>query len=150
MFTIVAMQIDDDNLTVSDVARACGVSPDTVRYYERKGAIPAAARRPNHYRSYPRAAVARVQTVRRAIALGFTIEELARIFKKRSLGKAPCRDVRALAVRKLADLDARLREMNALRDTLAATIRQWDARLEQTGEGEPAHLLESLTERFHS
>jgi DNA-binding transcriptional MerR regulator len=140
----------EDDLTVGDIARACGVSPDTVRHYERKGAIPAAARRANRYRSYPRAAVARVKVVRRALALGFTIDELARLFKKRAHGKPPCREVRALAERKLAELDARLAEMSALRETLAATIRDWDARLERTGEGEPAHLLESLTERSHS
>jgi DNA-binding transcriptional MerR regulator len=143
----------EDDLTVGDIARACGVSPDTVRHYERKGAIPAASRRANRYRSYPRAAVVRVQVVRRALALGFTIDELARLFKQRAHGKPPCREVRALAERKLAELDARIAEMSALRETLAATIRDWDTRLEQTGEGEPAHLLESLTrnhERSHS
>jgi len=140
----------DDELTVGDLARACGVSADTVRHYERKGAIPAAARRANRYRSYPRAAIERVQIVRRALALGFTLEELARIFRKRASGKPPCRDVRALAERKLADLDARIGAMSALRDALAATLREWDTRLERAGEGEPAHLLESLTERSHS
>ena len=140
------MQSDDDELTVGDIARACGVSPDTVRYYERKGAIPAAARRANRYRSYPRAAVARVQVVRRAIALGFTIDELARIFKQRAQGKPPCREVRALAARKLADLDARIAGMTALRETLAATIRDWDARLERAGDREPAHLLDHLAQ----
>ena len=53
--------------------------------------------------------------------------------------------MRALAERKLAELDARIAEMSALRETLAATIRDWDARLERTAEGEPALLLESLT-----
>ena len=134
----------EDDLTVGDLARACGVSPDTVRHYERKGAIPAAARRANRYRSYPRAAVARVQVVRRALALGFTIDELARLFRKRALGQPPCREVRALAERKLEELDARIAEMSALRETLAATIRDWDARLEATAEAEPALLLESL------
>src|SRR5205814_1104109 len=131
------MRNEDDDLTVGDIARACGVSPDTVRHYERKGAIPAAARRANRYRSYPRAVVARVLVVRRALALGFTIDELARLFKKRALGKPPCREVRALAERKLAELDARIAEMSALRETLAATIKDWDARLKATADAKP-------------
>ncbi len=131
-------------LLISDVARACGVSADTIRHYERRGAIPPAVRGPNRYRRYADATIARVKMVRRALAIGFTIDELARLFRKRAAGAPPCREVRAMAERKLAEVDARIAEMSALRETLAATIRDWDARLERTGEGAAAMLLESL------
>ena len=133
-----------ESLLIGDVARACGVSADTIRHYERRGAIPPAVRGPNRYRHYAETTVERVKMVRRAIAIGFTIDELARLFRKRAAGKPPCREVRAMAERKLADLDARIAEMNALRETLAATVLDWDARLERAGEGEAALLLESL------
>ena len=83
--------------------------------------------------------------VRRAMAIGFTIDELARLLKKRAAGKPPCREVRAMAERKLGDLDARIAEMKALREILAMTIRDWDVKLAKTAEGEAALLLEALS-----
>ena len=137
------MQSEDD-LTVGDIARACGVSPDTVRHYERRGAIPAAARRANRYRSYPRAAVARVQVVRRALALGFTIDELARLFKQRAHGKPPCREVRALAAAKVGALRARIAELQAACDRLRDVVQHWDALLDRTPARKRAALLDAL------
>ena len=61
------------------LARLAGVSPDTLRHYEAKGLLPRAARSKNGYREYPAEALARVGLVRRAVALGFTLDELARI-----------------------------------------------------------------------
>lgn len=124
----------------------CGVSPDTIRHYERVGVIPHAARGANGYRSFPRAAVERVKLVRRAVAIGFSLEEIARILRQRASGAAPCRSVRAMASEKLTELDRRIAEMTAMRDELRNIIDEWDARLSATPEGEPARLLETLGE----
>jgi DNA-binding transcriptional MerR regulator len=131
-------------LTTGSVARQCGVSPDTIRHYEQLGVIPPAVRGANGYRGYPEATVHRVRVVRRALTLGFTLTELARILRQRDGGRPPCRDVYALAAQKLADLDQRLVELHALRETLAGLIESWNHRLDAVGDGEPAHLLETL------
>jgi DNA-binding transcriptional MerR regulator len=134
-------------LSTGQVAHLCGVSADTVRHYEHLGVIPPAARGANGYRGYPEAVVDRVRVVRRAVALGFTLAELARLLRQRDAGRAPCRDVQSLAASKLADLDQRLAEMHALRDTLAEIVASWDAKLAAVPDGRPAYLLDSLIER---
>jgi len=131
-----------DELMVTDVARACGVSTDTIRHYERKGIIPAAERQANGYRRYPRETIELVDRARRALALGFTLDELGRIFRQRAAGKAPCAEVRQLAALKLEQLDVRIASLLALREELRGTIETWDARLAVTPAGEPARLLE--------
>src|SRR5215213_5475046 len=94
-----------------ELARLAGVSTDTLRHYERKGVLPVARRLNNGYRKYPADSLDRVRLVRRALAVGFTLDELARFLKARDRGQAPCREVRALAEEKLADLESRLKEM---------------------------------------
>ncbi len=124
------------------LARLAGVSPDTLRHYERKGIL-RPSRALNGYRQYPEAALERVRMVRRALALGFSLDELARIFGERDRGGAPCREVRSLAVRKLEQARARLVELEALCQRLEALLAEWDARLEDSGDGR-AELLRSL------
>jgi DNA-binding transcriptional MerR regulator len=136
-----------DLLQTGEVAKQCGVSVDTVRHYERKGVIAPAERGENGYRRYPPDTVERVALVRRAVALGFSLDELARIFRQRASGRAPCREVRSLAARKMSELDDRIAAMISLRDLLATTLRSWDDRLAATPDGQPAHLLDSLIER---
>ena len=134
-------------LRAGELARAAGVSTDTLRHYERRGVLRAPRRSPNGYREYPPEALARVRLVRRALAFGFTLEELARVLAERGRGGAPCKQVRALAARKLADVEERLGELRALRGELRAILGEWDARLAETAGGARAGLLESLAER---
>src|SRR2546423_3796300 len=128
-------------------ARASGVSTDTLRHYERRVVHPRPRRSPNGYREYASESLARVLLVRRALAFGFTLDELARVLRARERGGAPCREVRALAAEKLAGVEARLRELAALRDELRAPLDEWDSRLSKTAAGGRARLLESLAAR---
>ena len=134
-------------LTRTALARLTNVSPDTLRHYERKGVLPAPPRSANGYRRYPLAAVTRVQLVQRALTIGFTLDELARVLKERQAGGAPCRKVRALVASRLSDLEQRLTDLAALRDDLHAVLNEWDAALASVEPGRPAHLLEGLARR---
>jgi len=127
-----------------ELARSSGVSTDTLRHYERKGVLPRPRRAPNGYRQYPPTAIDRVRLIRQALAVGFTLDELASILRVRDRGGAPCQEVRQLAAAKLSDLEARLKETRALRDELRATLQDWDTRLSRTAPGKQAGLLESL------
>jgi DNA-binding transcriptional MerR regulator len=131
-------------LRAGELARAAGVSTDTLRHYERKGVLAAPRRSANGYREYPAEALARVLLVRRALSVGFTLDELAHLLRARERGRAPCREVRALAARKLAGVEERLRELAAVREELRAALADWDSRLAKTEEGGRARLLESL------
>lgn len=66
-------------------------------------------------------ALQRVQIICRALAEGFTLDELSRIFKVRDAGGAPCEEVRNLA-QKLSEVETRLSELTALRDDLQRSL----------------------------
>jgi DNA-binding transcriptional MerR regulator len=129
------------------LASLVGVSADTLRHYERKGVLARPRRGPNGYREYPAEALERLQLVRRALAVGFTLDELAGILQVRDRGGNPCAEVRELAALKLAEVETRLRELRQVRDELRATLQDWDTRLAGRSGGERAHLLEHLPNR---
>jgi DNA-binding transcriptional MerR regulator len=133
-------------MLAGQLARLCGVSTDTLRHYERVGVLPRPRRTAAGYRQYPPEAEARVRLVRRALALGFTLPELARILRVRDGGGAPCREVHALAVSKLEQVERHLAEMVLLRDHLHQLLATWDRRLVATPEGTRANLLEALVD----
>jgi len=135
---------NDGFLSSGELAELAGVSSDTLRHYERKGVLARPRRGANGYRQYPAEALSRVQLVRRALSVGFTLDELARILKVRDQGGAPCEEVRSLAAQKLANIETQLRELTKLRNDLRFTLRDWDARLARRVKGERVGLLESL------
>ena len=128
----------------AEIARRCGVSADTIRYYEREGVIPASDRLPNGYRRYPESVIARVRIVRSALRLGFTIAEIAMLLRDRSRGNPPCRKARALAAEKLRDIERQIGELISLRESLKQLLCDWDERLGRTPAGAPANLLDTL------
>jgi DNA-binding transcriptional MerR regulator len=133
-----------------EVAARCGVSPDTLRHYERKGLLPAPARTRAGYRRYPPQTIARVQLVRRALLVGFTLDELAQVLADRDRGRPPCRRVRDIVATRLADLEIRVRELTVLRRDLRQMLSAWDRRLAGTAPGQPALLLRTLADHLHS
>jgi DNA-binding transcriptional MerR regulator len=127
----------------SQLAKAAGVSTDTLRYYERNRLLPQVHRASNGYRCYPPSALDRVLLIRRAIGLGFSVPELARILKARDSGSAPCKTVRALAATKLQQVEQQMKELTRFRKELRSVLLTWDQRLANaTG---PARLLESMS-----
>jgi DNA-binding transcriptional MerR regulator len=126
------------------LARLAGVSTDTLRHYERKGLLAAPRRSLNRYREYPASALARVQLIRRALEIGFSLDELSRVLGVRDRGGAPCREVRALAGEKLRQVEARIAELVDLRNELRRLLIDWDATLDRMSSSERAGLLESL------
>jgi DNA-binding transcriptional MerR regulator len=129
------------------IAAAAGVSPDTLRHYERLGLLAAPARTRSGYRRYPPATVERVRVVRRALMIGFSLKELAAVLRQREHGAPPCRRVRKLVGERLAELNARLAELTALRDQMQLLLSDWDVRLAATPDGVRARLLDMLAGR---
>lgn len=107
-------------LKIGEVAGRAGVNIDTVRYYERAGLLPEPPRRPSGYRAYDDSAIRRLRFIRRAKTLGFTLEEIGEL-----LSISAQEDVRAAkkaARNKLIAVDARLAELQRIRDALAGLI----------------------------
>jgi len=138
---------DDDHergLRSGELARRVGLSVDTLHHYEQKGVLPEPPRTANGYREYPREAIDRVLAIQAALGIGFTLDELAEVFRARAEGSPPCRQVRDMAADKLAAAEERMAELARLIDTLRAQIANWDARLADVTDGRPARLLEHL------
>lgn len=133
-----------ESMSAGELARVTGVSTDSLRHYERIGVLAKPRRTAAGYRRYPPEAVKRVRMVRRALAIGFTLRELARILHVREKGGAPCREVRTLAAAKLEELDRRLNELTVLREHLARLLGDWDKRLGRAAPGMRAGLLDAL------
>jgi|GEM_PF-263297 len=145
-FTLSVMPATRAGYRSGELAANAGVSADTLRHYERRGLIAAVERLPNGYRSYPPEALDRVFLIQRALSVGFSLDELARLLRARDRGHPPCREVRALAARKLEDVERQLQSLADFRAALQATLRDWDARLDKRRGEEPARLLESLVD----
>jgi DNA-binding transcriptional MerR regulator len=137
---------DDRELRTGEVARRAGVSADTIRLYERRGLLARPRRTAGGYRQYGPGAVERVRLVRRALALGFTREELRVVLAARDRGEAPCRAVRTLAAEKLEAVEERIDLLVQLRDQIRRVLKDWDGRLAQTPLGHPAGLLHALAD----
>lgn len=132
-------------LLIGELAKSVGVSADTLRHYERKGVIAPPVRSAKGYRLYSINTIDRVRLIRRALAVGFTLDELAAIFTAREKGGAPCRQVFSLATAKLEDLENRIAEMLNLRGELRTLVADWNERLgENDSDEKPAFLLETL------
>lgn len=106
-------------LTIGAVARTAGVPLDTVRYYERRGLLPAPPRTPAGYRQYPAEAVQRVRFVKRAQALGFTLDEIAELLELRVRPDVSCEAVEHQAIAAMERIDAKLAELDRMRRALA-------------------------------
>jgi len=132
------------SLRIGVLAKQAGVSPDTLRHYERLGVLPAPSRSANGYREYGPQTLARVQLVQRALALGFTLAELAQVMRRRDLGETPCRRVRELAVSKLKRMEREAELLEERCRALRHTLRDWDRRLDRTPRGRQARLLDHL------
>ena len=84
----------------------------------------------------------RVQMIRGALSVGFSIKELAQVFSLRDQGGAPCHQVRRLGTEKLAMIESAIRELQSKRRELRKTLLKWDQLLKHTPHGKRAGLLE--------
>ena len=109
-------------LKVGDIAREAEVNIQTVRYYERRGLVLPHGRSSGGYRLYTRQAVRVVRFIKRAQALGFSLDEVAELLELRRDARGAVRNVRALASGKIADIDARLQGLMSMRHTLSRLV----------------------------
>ena len=106
-------------MRIGELADAAGTTTKTLRFYEEQGLLPEAPRTPAGYRDYSPDALARIDFIHRGQAAGLTLAEIRQVLDIRDRGHAPCEHVRELLDRRLADLDAQLRQLRSLRETIA-------------------------------
>ncbi len=108
----------DTPLTIGEAADASGVSAKMIRHYEEIGLIPKAARSLSGYRHYRDSDIHVLRFVRRARELGFSMKEISALLGLWNNRRRASGDVKRLAMKHVADLDARIAEMQAMKRTL--------------------------------
>lgn len=106
-------------ITIGRMARAAGVSVETVRYYQRRGLLPRPERPQHAYRRYDEEVLARLRFIRRAQELGFTLREIAELL---SLDASDCRRSHEIAERRLEDIRAKVRDLRAVATRLSRVL----------------------------
>ncbi|OHX02512.1 MerR family transcriptional regulator [Micromonospora sp. WMMB235] len=102
------------------LADAAGVNVQTLRYYERRGLLPAPRRSPGGHRLYPAETVTLLRVVKAAQRLGFTLDEVAGLLGAGRRGRGA--GLQGHARRKLAEVERRLADLTVVRDTLRAAV----------------------------
>ena len=111
-------------MQIGQLATQAGVAIDTVRYYERQGLLPTPQRRASGYRHYDAQDISRLRFIRRAKAIGFSLQEIQDLLRLSGNQDADRAEVRALAQHRLLDIERKLRELDAMRATLATLVGQ--------------------------
>ncbi len=142
--------IAESLLKAGELAERAGVGVQTLHYYERVGLLPKPDRSAANYRLYQRDALRRVQFIKKAQSLGFTLEEIKEILSLHEQGRAPCRCVADVGKKHLHELDARIAALQEFRRALAAVVPKWEKETSRQRKcaGEFCDLIERLPENL--
>ena len=127
-------------LKIGDVAQRGGVNLQTIRYYEREKLLPEPPRLASGYRVYPEQTVRRVRFIKRAQEIGFTLAEIRELLAIRIDGGRDSAEVRALAIAKITDIEAKIQTLHRMKEAL----RQITERCSGCGPASECPILESI------
>lgn len=113
-------------LRVAELARLTEVTPATVRYYSRIGLLSPGREPDNGYRSFAPADTRRVDFIRRAQALGLTIDDIKTILAAIDRGEEPCTRVRSLVENRLTSVRHEIEQLEELEQRIARTLTLWN------------------------
>lgn len=122
---------------IGEIAKATGVTPEALRYYEKQGLLPASLRSAAGARRYAEDAVARVRFIKQAQAAGLTLKDIQVLVTSRDgASRAACRKIRTMLAARIADLDQRMGELQTFRSVLADHLRSCDQALNAGAEAD--------------
>ncbi len=110
-------------MTVSELGRRTGTSPDTIRYYERIGLLPDVARSPAGYRLFDARDAERLAFIKRAQGFGLQLDQIRDLLAVRDRGLCPCGHARQMLTDKLEELDRQREALDQLRKDIARLLR---------------------------
>ncbi len=116
---------------IGEVAAKAGVTPDTLRYYERLGVLPRARRTSGGLRLYGDDVLSRVRFIQQAQSFGLTLKDVRQLVTEQGRpGRERCRRVRDLLAVRLTEVDTRMSELRAFRKTLQTHLEACEHALE--------------------
>jgi Hg(II)-responsive transcriptional regulator len=109
-------------MRIGEVAEAAGVTVETLRFYERRGLLPAPARTSSGYRDYPATTADMVRFVKHAQQLGFALDDVDTMLHLARGGPDDCDAVRDLATAKIEDVTDKIRRLETIRTALTQLV----------------------------
>ncbi len=113
-------------LTIGQVASGAGVGIETIRFYEREGLLEDPPRTASGYRQYPKDAVTRIQLIRRAKELGFSLKEISELLSLRADPGSSCGDVKRQAQAKIVDMETKIQTLERMKAALEKLVASCD------------------------
>ena len=126
-------------LTIGKLAQRAAVNVETIRYYQRRGLLDEPEKPQGGHRRYPADAAKRVRFIKRAQALGFTLDEVTGLLRLDDV--RACAKTRDLAARKLVLIEQKLTDLAAMRKALTRLVRACD-----TGNGAACPIIHILAQ----
>ncbi len=111
-------------MTIGEAAAHSGVPAKTIRFYEEAGIIAHAKRDENRYRAYSEADVQTLRFIAHARSLGFSLKDVRALLLLYRDRRRASKDVKRLALKHVADLDRKIAELTAIRNTIADLARR--------------------------
>ena len=132
-------------MRVIKVAEMLNTTPDTVRFYTRKGYLHPVKSLENGYKDYRETDVQRLRFIINARQLGFTVTEIGDIIGESEKGKTPCPMVRSLLDKHFLETEQKFSEMVALRKRMKAAIKDWNGKPNKIPTGNMiCHLIDDF------
>ncbi len=131
-------------MRIGELAKKSGASVQALRFYERSGLLPKPGRTDAGYRIYAAADLRRVELIRQAKRLGFSLDEIKRILRLRQQGSCPCEEVIGTLEKHLRETDEQIRDLQRFRKEIARTLEDWKS---SGGDGIPGDVICGLIER---
>lgn len=129
--------------TIGKVAALAGVSPDTLRYYEKEHLITPASKSDAGYRQYNDEAVRRIRFIKHAQHCGFTLADIKELLGLKRADSACCEDVRSLAIEKKLLIEHKRRTLQAMSRALDDLIQSCDGGMKPTKDCPILNALEN-------
>ena len=131
-------------MTVGEIGRRSGIRVHVVRYYTRIGLLKPSHNPRNRYKQYEDSDLSRLRFIRQAKSLGYTLGEIARIFRESSVGTSPCPMVRQIIQSRIGENGRRLNELRALQKRMEHALIEWSKLPDGVPDGHTVcHLIES-------
>lgn len=135
-------------LTVTELARMSGTTPDTVRYYTRMGLLNPRRHESNGYRLYLRSDAARLSFISQAKKLGFTLAEIQEITGHAEHGQSPCPMVREILQRRIRENREALESLLDLQRRMESALEAWGDMPDGVPDGHSVcHLIEDFSKK---
>lgn len=128
-------------IAIGELSRRTQCNVETIRYYERIGLLPKPRRESGSFRRYDEDDVSRLQFIRRARQLGFTLDEVRSLLRLSIVnGQDGRAQVRSIATVHVADIRAKIADLRAMETVLTEAICECES-----AEGQRCPLIEVLS-----